>query len=248
MADLILDVHTLFGPVPPRGAEDGVGHLLELLDRHGIAGAVTLSTRGLYYSATAGNRETIYHCNKSGNRLLPAAVLDPRSPSAAGIISGARVLCFLPATQDWPLGYAPLRDLMWALKDKGGSTPTVPMYWETARIGDATALAALLDETAYPAPILLGSVTGPTLMEAVSVARANRHMHVVTNGMCGIGEVAMAVDKLGADRVVFGSGAPTRSLGSAIALIAAAGLEENDEALVFSGNARRLLVGGGSAE
>jgi hypothetical protein len=248
VADLILDVHTLFGPVPPRGAEDGVNHLLELLDRHNVAGAVTLSTRGLFYSASAGNRETIYYCEKSGNRLLPAAVVDPRSPSAPTAVRGARLLCFLPATQNWPIVYAPLRDLLQTFLAKGGSTPNVPAFWEASRVGDATAIAQLLKETDYPAPVLLGSVNGATLMEAVSVARANPRIHVVTNEMRGLGEVAFAVEKIGSERVLFGSGAPNRSLGSAAALVRAAGLSPEEEALIFNGNARRLLVGGSVAE
>ena len=247
MADFVLDMFTLFGPVPPRGGETGTARLQALLERHNITGAVTLSTRGLYHSAAAGNRETIALCAEAGPKLAPAVVLDPRQPGAERTIAGGRVLCLLPDTQQWPALYAPAADLLRTLAALGGAaTANIPVWWESARPGDATVIAQMLKETNYPAPVVLGGVPGDCLYEAMVAAKGNERLHIATNGLQGVGEVKTAVDGIGANRVVFGSGAPARSLGSALALIRNAGLSPETEAAVLGGNARRLL--GGTAQ
>jgi predicted TIM-barrel fold metal-dependent hydrolase len=51
----------------------------------------------------------------------------------------------------------------------------------------------------------------------------------------------MAVRELGAERVVFGSHLPSRSLGTELGKILFAGLSEAQKRLVLGGNYRRLL-------
>ena len=80
MAEPILDIFALFGPIPPAGASPGTDALRAAHTKYGVAGAVALSTRGIYHSAAAGNRETVKLCTESGGSLLPGAVLDPRVP------------------------------------------------------------------------------------------------------------------------------------------------------------------------
>lgn len=246
-ATLILDIHTVFGPVPPRGvAEAGTVRLQSLLARHGVAGAVTLSTRGLYHSAAAGNRETAALCQEAGGALQPAAVLDPRQPNAAQSLSGARMICVMACTQAWPVRYAPLVN---ELKTLAGAGTRVPLFWEASCLGDATAAVELLGASGYAGPVVFGSVNAETLSEAVTVAASDERLFVATNGLRGVGEVAYAVSALGASRVVFGSGAPAaRTMGGALGLVRVAGLSDADADLVLGGNAKRLLAAGGVAQ
>lgn len=242
MPDLIFDMHTLFGPVPPRGGETTPEHLQALLQRHSVAGAVTTSTRSLYYSASAGNRQTIHYCKEIGPSLLPGVVLDPRQPQVVQTIAGARLYCLLPSTQGWPIHYAPLIELLQIRAVRVNTWPRpIPLWWEARKEGDATLIAELMRQVDYPAPYILGGVSDDGLVEAISVARRDSNALVATDGLRGIGEVTMLVQALGAGRVVFGSGAPARSLGSALALVRQAELSLSDEALVLSGNAIRLL-------
>jgi hypothetical protein len=243
MPDFVLDMFTLFGPVPPRRGETGTAQLQALLDAHQIAGAVTLSTRGLYHSAAAGNRETIALCQEAGPKLAPAVVLDPRFPNAERTVAGGRVLCLLPDTQHWPLPFAPVTELLRTLIASGGTiAANIPLWWEAHKPGDATQIAHVLEQVNYPAPVILGNVAGNCLYEALTVARQNEKLLIATNGLQGLGEVKMAVDAIGAKRVVFGSGAPARSLGAALSLVRNAGLSEPDKEAVLGGNARSLLA------
>ena len=99
MAEPILDLYTLFGAVPPRGAEPGTGTLRNMMAKYGVAGAVTLSTRAIYHSPAAGNRETLARCGDAGGTLLPAGVLDPRVAQSDTLLSGSRLICLFPTTQ-----------------------------------------------------------------------------------------------------------------------------------------------------
>ena len=62
MPEEIFDIYTLFGPVPPRGGDEGTDRLRALLDRHGVRAAATVSTHALYHDALLGNRETRDAC------------------------------------------------------------------------------------------------------------------------------------------------------------------------------------------
>jgi hypothetical protein len=206
---------------------------------------VTLSTRSLYYSAPAGNRETAHFCQEAGAFLQPGALLDPRLPVAAQSVTGARLLSVMPATQRYPIPFAPLTDLLRDLQNAGSK---VPIFFEGKRAGDVTRLQRTIENVGLTCPILIGSVDADCLIEAISVARANEQVSLVTNGFRGIGEIALAVSALGAERVVFGSEAPIRSLGAALALVRRAGLSESERESVLGGNAKRILAAGGAAK
>jgi predicted TIM-barrel fold metal-dependent hydrolase len=242
---IVIDFFTLFGPHPSKGAmtPSGTGALLKAMAHHSVQSAVTLSTRAAYFDAAEGNRETKQQAAENEGKLISAALLDPRRPNPERTGGGARVLVLLPSLQRYPLPYTPLTELLRTLAQLGGAAAAaIPLWWECSRPGDATAILATLRETNYPAPIVLGSVSGENLMEALAVAKVlPERVHLATNGLRGIGEAGQAAAALGAQRVVFASGAPGRSLGAALALIEQASLSSEDRALVLGGNARRLL-------
>jgi len=242
---LVLDCFSLFGPVPPRGVPPlGTGELLAQMRRHSVAGSIALSTRGLYYGSSAGNRETAALCGQSGGVLQPAAILDPRVSVTAQAISGARMLCLMPTTQRWPLPFAPLDELLSSLRD---THPKVPIFWEATRTGDATRILQAVTAAGNANQMLLGGVTGDSLIEAISIARRDNRFGIITNGLHGIGEISMAVDAIGASRVYFGSGAPVQSMGGALAVIRYAGLSDENLAAILGENAKRLIAAGGVA-
>lgn len=242
MAEPILDLFTLFGPIPPLGAEPGAGTLRTAMEKHGVAGAVTLSTRAIYHTAAAGNRETQAICAEVGGALQPAGLLDPRVAKADTLLTGARIIMLFPATQKWPVAYAPLEHALSSLAARGVK---VPLFVEASRPGDATALRDVLQKTGYAGPTILASTTGASLSEAIAIAATDERYSLCTDGLRGIGEVAMVVGLLGASRVVFGSGATARiSLASALSFVRSAGLNEADRAQVINGNTKRLLLGG----
>jgi hypothetical protein len=241
----VVDFFTLFGPHPTHGTvtAPGAERLRAVLTKHGVPSAVTLSTRTVYFDAVEGNRETQAEGIAARGMLIPAALLDPRRPNPERTGGGARVLALLPALQGYPLPYAPLTALLTMLGQLGGAAAaTIPVFVEASRPGDATSILHTVLRTKYPAAFVLGGVSAENLMETVSVVRAlPDQLHMATNGLRGIGEVALAAKMVGAARVVFASGAPALSLGAALALVRQADLSAEDLELVLGGNARRLL-------
>ncbi|HVK05223.1 MAG TPA: hypothetical protein VM490_17225 [Armatimonadaceae bacterium] len=235
------DLYTIFGPVPPRGGASGIDALKQSLLRQKVGGAVALSTRAIHADSGAGNRETVAACAAATGDdlvLVPGAVADPRSYLTTGgpDFSGARLVCLLPTTQDWPLPFAPATALFASLPKN------VPVLVQTQRLGEATAVGALLRELSWSGgPVLLSGVTGDTLVEALAVARSSERIGLTTHGMRGVGEVQFAVSQLGAPRIFFASGVVGESLSAALALVRLSGISPEEQAQVLGGNARRML-------
>jgi hypothetical protein len=240
MAEPILDMFALFGPVPPRGKEEGTKPLLAAMTQYGVVGAVALSTRSIYYSASAGNRETQAQCEASGQVLQPMGLIDPRQVGGATGAAGAKVLCILPTTQHWPLN---LISLTTALKELVPAK--LPLFVETGKLGEATLAAQVLESVGWTAPVILGGVNYESAAEAFAIIKERPSYYLATNGLIGIGEIATAVEQVGADKVVFASGAISHApMGAMVRLIHAAHLSDMDRTKVLSANAKRLLAGG----
>ena len=244
MAEPILDLYTLFGAVPPRGAEPGTGTLRNMMAKYGVAGAVTLSTRAIFHSPSAGNRETLARCGDAGGTLLPAGVLDPRVAQSDTLLAGSRLICLFPTTQKWPITFAPLEHALKALAERGVK---VPLLFEATLPGDATQFARVLSATGYAGPVVLSGLSGPAFSEAVALALTDERYLLCTDSLRGVGEIAYAVSLVGASRVVFGSGGVSRgSVAASLAVAKAAQLSEADRELVLGGNTKRLLAAGGA--
>ncbi|GAA5207100.1 amidohydrolase family protein [Microbacterium kyungheense] len=78
---------------------------------------------------------------------------------------------------------------------------------------------------------------------AVDMVQPHPNVMVDTSGtIIGAGEVALAVDRLGADRVVFGSDLHHVDLVETVGKVLGAGLDAEDERLVFGENIERWLA------
>lgn len=84
---------------------------------------------------------------------------------------------------------------------------------------------------------------GGQVESAVNTVQDLPNVLVDTSGtIIGAGEVALAVDRLGVDRVVFGSDTPIACLAEAVGKVLAADLAPADEERVFGGTLTRLLA------
>ncbi|MBG86324.1 MAG: amidohydrolase [Verrucomicrobiales bacterium] len=78
--------------------------------------------------------------------------------------------------------------------------------------------------------------------KGIRAVRPHRNILVETSGFdATAGFVDMAVRELGAERVVFGSHLPSRSLGTELGKVIAAGISESDKKLILGTNYRALL-------
>jgi hypothetical protein len=124
--------------------------------------------------------------------------------------------------------------LIHAWSKVGGSLPT------ESEADHVAALARRFPE----ARIVMAHMSGDWLVK-LRLIRDCPNVHVDTSGIDPEeGQVETAVAMLGASRVLYGSDAPIRDLGSQIAKVLGAELDEEARRLVLHGNVERLLEGG----
>ena len=238
MADIV-DVNTLFGPLPAASADLSVDGLLELMQRHNVQAACTLSTLGMVLDPTVGNAATRAACAEQ-TQLLPVATLNPTmffgdTTALASLPElGFRLLRFFPAEQGWQINYAPFHWLMRGVEETG-----LPVMVNIANPGDISELSRAL--ASYTGAVILSRVDRYTLAEAVVAMLSLPNWYVEISRLLAPGCMRLAVDCVGPDRILFGTGAPARPVASALHTLQYAELDEAAVAGILGANARRVL-------
>lgn len=237
--DDIVDINTLFGPLPIASTDLAVDALLALMQKHKVQAACTLSTLGLLLDPTVGNAATRAACEEHPE-LLPVATLNPTmyfgdtEPLLRLAGDGFRLLRFFPGRQGWPIEFAPFRALLRCLDEAA-----LPIMVDIETTGMISALAGLLET--YPAPVILMGVNVETLAEAIAVMRQRENWHVETSRLLAPGAIQTVVETVGVGRLLLGTGAPSRPIASALQTLQHAGLSDADRKQVCAANARRIL-------
>ena len=78
-------------------------------------------------------------------------------------------------------------------------------------------------------------------VENLAAAKRFEHLHLETSRMAHLDAVTVAVRELGAERVLYGTGAPIRAMQSALNAILQAQISDDEKRLVLGGNAQRLF-------
>lgn len=95
----------------------------------------------------------------------------------------------------------------------------------------------------HPKAAFLCAHAGGDWEPGIRAVRARPNIFVETSGFDPTsGFVEMAVRELGAERIVFGSHLPGRSIGTEFSKILGAAISDREKELIFSGNLRRLLT------
>jgi len=234
----IVDVNTLFGPLPAASVDLTVEVLLDLMSNGGVSSACTLSTLGLLLDAGVGNAATRAACEEYP-QLIPTATLNPTSffgddtPITRISSEGFRMVRFFPAAQGWPILYQPFSSILEIL-----TRSNLPVMVSITHPGEITALESFAGF--YP-NIVLSGVDLSLLPEAIAALRRKPGWFVETSRLVAIGSVKMVADNVGPERLLFGTGAPAQSLSAALHALMHSGLSDVDRALILSGNAQRIL-------
>jgi predicted TIM-barrel fold metal-dependent hydrolase len=236
--DSVIDVNTLFGPLPLASVDLTVETLLELMAAGGVTSACTLSTLGLLLDATVGNAATRAACSEYP-QLMPLATLNPASffGDAAPLLrlrqEGFRAVRFFPSVQHWPIAFQPFSSILEILAPTG-----IPIMVSISSPGDITALQAVAGS--YPR-VILTAVDLTHLPEALAAMRKHSNWMIETSRLLAIGSVKLVADAVGADRILFGTGAPAQSLSAALHALQHSGVSDPDRRLILCGNAERVL-------
>ena len=239
----ITDVNTLFGAYPAQHADSSPESLTEAMRAQGVDWGLALSTWGVFHSAAEGNAETMRAC-RAHDHLIPVATLNPAHYwGQDGLVESVadnafEMVRFFPHQQGWPLEYAPFLRLLSAL----GRGARMPVMVSIEERGEATLLLRLLDD--FPHPVILSGIGPHTLTEAVTLMRVQENVFVETHALQAPHALPLLRDAVGAERVLFGSDAPGRSLAAALRYVRSSGLSEAEQNAILAGNAQRLWQGG----
>lgn len=235
----IIDANTMFGIHPKHRLDMSVDRLVREMDRHQIAASLTLSTTGIFHSYVDGNAATL-EAAKANKRLVPVATVNPKDyfGSAADIqalrTQGFRIFRFYPDEQGWIVQSAAFSEVL-----KQTATMKAPVMLNASRPGEPSDIARAVSD--YPAPVILCSVSLDVLSEVLAVMAELPNVMLETHELHVPGGLKLVADRVGADRIVFGSGAPRSSVASSLDYVLRSELSEEDKQRILGGNIKRIL-------
>jgi predicted TIM-barrel fold metal-dependent hydrolase len=238
----IIDCNTLFGFWPREKVDLSVDTLLGAMRARSVARSVTCSAKAILYDTGEGNDDTAVVCGGK-TELIPAAVLDPRQypvcleEARKRLGQGVRVFRLYPDRHGYPTDFAPLEELLPLL---GDALVMVSASW----VGAATSLVRWTSR--FPGRLVLTDLSPMALGEALAALKSSDRVYLETSGpgLESAGALEIAVRTLGPDRILFGSGAPLISLGSALTALEYADLSDAERAAIQGDNLAKLLTPG----
>jgi|GEM_PF-310414 len=238
----VFDSCTIFGPWPGRSADLSVETLLKVMSANNIARSLATATHGIFYDFRQGNTLTLEAAKAHPQQLYPVGTLDPRAYPACleeaekRAAEGFRLFRFFPHYQQWPLNYAPFREIINKCNEL-----KVPIAVQVEDPGDCTVLADMV--ASFDIPLLLSGVRPGHLGEALAIMKNNPRFYLESTYLQGYAAFETIRDAIpgGIERVTFASFSPLRYLSAALGPVVSAKLTEDDKALILGGNLKRLL-------
>ncbi|MBM4046840.1 MAG: hypothetical protein FJ279_17175 [Planctomycetes bacterium] len=237
----IVDASTFFGSWPKQSLDMSVDALLRLMDKEGIARALTVSAKGIWYDYEEGNQDTLAVC-EANERFIPVGTIDPRKwygkgdPVARLRDQGFRICRLFNAIQAWPIEYAPFDDLLSLLSEH-----RMPFVLDVAPNATLTQISERV--WGCDVPVILVGISYGNLAEAISVCRKNLDLHIETQKLNSPDGFEILVSELGADRLIFGSRSPFDYAQSPLLMLKSTKLSDADKAKIAGRNILRILEG-----
>jgi predicted TIM-barrel fold metal-dependent hydrolase len=203
-----IDINTCFGTLP-RGATDyRLTTLHELIDKSGIAAALTFSLRGTSDDHVAGNVETEAVCS-SDPRLIAVATINPLrgidlerdlAMLASGGFRAVRFDC-----GGWGQAWSP-DSLMFRRILRALAPLHLPIL---APAGNSRQIAGLVEATAAAGlPLVLLESAYDTLADVAIAAADYTHVYLDTTRLATPNVIELLLESVSVDRILYGSGAP----------------------------------------
>lgn len=247
---VLFDANCHLGHAGGLSAPMDAAELVGALDQAGIAEALVTHSSAVAYDPAHGN-ELLREALTGNGRLCACWVVMPHHtgemPEPQALVrqlldAGAR------AARLYPKRVGPLREYLYGPLLGVLQESRVPLLidFELGHWGahmqavDWDGLGWLLGR--YPRlPVVL-----PRLGQAVDrmllpFMDLHANLHLETSYYIGSGALERLAARVGAERLLFGTGMPRYAPGPAITLLTYSGLGEADKALVGAGNLRRLL-------
>lgn len=230
----VVDCNTHFGVLPYKDTDVSLEKLISTMEAHGVRGAMSYSLKGVAYDFVVGNDETL------DAPVLPVATVDPRRH--IGVVEeiekrrkqGFVALRVFPEQQGWRFGSVMMKPIIRELERLG-----MPLMVACGGNGPVNDLLSMIEGCSFP--VIVHSVGYGNLAEIVAALKENPNLYADTQINDTPDSLAVAVDAVGAERFVFGSGSPSTSMRCALNGVLEAEIADEQKAQIFSGNISRIL-------
>ncbi|MFG1688849.1 amidohydrolase family protein [Nonomuraea sp. NPDC049269] len=240
---MLIDADAMLGRYPRRDAGPGtVTGALAGMDRFGIAEAVVSHTLSWLHDPGTGNRELL-GLVAAEPRLHPCWVMLPDTcgetgtPAqfvAAALDGGVRAVRAYPGDHGYDLAGRDAAPMLGAIAEAG-----LPLLVDAPQIGwpAVESIAA-----AHPGlPIVVGSLGYRLLRQAAGVLSRTGNVYLGLANLSSHRGLEWLVERYGAHRLVFGTGAPLRDPAEAVTRLLWAELDDDAVATIGSGTLLGLL-------
>ena len=241
---MIIDAHAHIGrfnswPL----AEAGPDRVVEMLKREGVSYALTSAAKSIAYHCPEGNAEVLLAAKKH-KEILPLLCVNPRYPrEAMEQLEGCRAKGFVgvklhPSRQQYSLQApeaAPVLDYC----EKNGIAVLTHSAETDPKCGPA---AIEFVARTYPKlQLVVGHACLFSSRRVVSIAEECPNLFLELSVNYEAAKLEDSFQRLGADRLLFGSDVPLHNPSVMVQRIRVMGLSKEDEEKILSGNAVRVF-------
>lgn len=241
----ILDVHGYLGPTIVPGAAASAAVVTSTMSARGVGGAVLMSRHAQNVDPIAGNRIVKAMVEQAPNLLACLVTHIGRvdaSIEAMRELLGGRKFVAMAIT-----GFRPGHTVEKMLADdilNAFRRFTKPLMLFTPNSESVHAAVEIAKSYPMIKVVLLG-MGGAEWRTAIAAAQAVTNIYLETSGALDRAKIPSAVEAIGTNRIVFGSGTPHVDVSAALGLIEDSAISEEARRKILFDNAVRLFGLGG---
>jgi predicted TIM-barrel fold metal-dependent hydrolase len=244
---VVIDVNGHFGPRLNPDPDAPLDELRAQAARYGVGTTLAYHTTAVHLDPTSGNDAAIAAADASDGAIRPIAVVasyrsDLLDPPVHDLVRHGVVGFRLGVeAREWHHGgydaayrSSSMQTLLRAIARAGKPIIAPILGWgHAAAIGEAT--------DGLGVPVLVSGSHYAWNADDLETLLRYSHLYLETSRLAHFRAIEDAVRIVGADRLVFGSDSPTRSLLSPINAVAAAEIPDDAKRAILGGNAARLF-------
>lgn len=242
----IIDSNTFFGFWSKRKVDVSIKKLLEIMEKHKVDKAISLSLKGIFYDHEEGNEETLKIAQKY-SQIIPAGTVDLRRYFGKERIvkkiseQGFRVLKLFPNLQNWPINYAPFYKLLEEVnKFKIPLMITIiTQPFGSHYLGMITRISKATKNLGVP--VIITSFDHFYYPEILVVMKENSNIYVETSLFNTPDSFEIFAAEVGQERLIFGSNAPLNYFATPLMCLENADISERQKEKILSKNIANLL-------
>ena len=237
---MIVDSFTAVGGCQNRPIKLGIDQLRRAMDKNGVDLAMTFSLRSVQVDAVLGN-EYIYSIAQEDARILPVAVVDPRSSQHLDRTLDSAVTNEAVALAFHMTGIScPPNSILFRRSLKAAAATSKPLIFVDNIAGRLTQLAEMTRDLGCR-KVLFAGASYHRADELLAILEEFDHIYVENSWQVTPGIVGLLAGGDRSDRILFGSMAPTRPMRPALNMVAESSLPDSQKTDVLARNALRFL-------